>query len=392
MADIATIQGGGTPSRAELAYFGGDVPWVTPTDLPAVGKIDVLGDVSESLSEAGLANSSARLIPAGSVLFSSRASIGKIAVTDRSCATNQGFINLTPKIDTVCPWFLAYLLGRYTGELKTLAGKTTFLEIPRGRFKDFEVEIPPLPEQHRIVARIKECMERVEEIEGLRDQASREAAAIEFACFHDGLIEGIEQQGWPVLQLGEVAKSFRYGTSAKAHEQPIGQPVLRMGNLQAGYLETVNLKYIDLPADEASRYKLSVGDVLINRTNSLELVGKAATFDVAEGDWLYASYLVRVEVDRDRVLPAFVTAVINSSMGRDYVLKTARRAIGMVNLNAKEMAKFPIPVPSLSDQEAVVERLRVARTLAKELRSSMADPEVGFLRQSVLRKAFAGEL
>lgn len=264
--------------------------------------------------------------------------------------------------------------------------------VPEDYLGNAEIPLPSLPEQRRVVARIKECMERVEEIEGLRNQAAREAAGIEFACFHDGLIEGIEEQGWPVLQLGEVAKSFRYGTSTKAHEQPTGLPVLRMGNLQAGYLDIASLKYIDLPPDEASRYKLSVGDVLINRTNSLELVGKAATFDLAEGDWLYASYLVRVEVDRDRVLPEFVTAVINSSMGRDYVLKTARRAIGMVNLNAKEMAKFPIPVPSLADQEAVVERLRTARTLAKELRSSMTDPEVGFLRQSILRKAFAGEL
>ena len=116
LADIATILGGGTPSRAEPSYFGGDLPWVTPTDLAPIGKIVALGDVAESLTRTGLQNSSAKLIPAESVLFSSRASIGKIAVTDRVCATNQGFINLTPKKDIVCPWFLAYLLGRYTSD------------------------------------------------------------------------------------------------------------------------------------------------------------------------------------------------------------------------------------------------------------------------------------
>ena len=99
LADVATIQGGGTPSRSEPSYFGGNLPWVTPTDLEPIGKIVPLGDVAETLTSAGLQNSSAKLIPAGSVLFSSRASIGKIAVTDRECATNQGFINLTPKPD-----------------------------------------------------------------------------------------------------------------------------------------------------------------------------------------------------------------------------------------------------------------------------------------------------
>ena len=165
-----------------------------------------------------------------------------------------------------------------------------------------------------------------------------------------------------------------------------------MGNLQGGYLDISDLKYVDLPATEAARYKLKVGDVLINRTNSLELVGKAATFGVEDGEWLYASYLVRVEVDRVRVSPDFVTSVINSTLGRDYVLKTARRAIGMVNLNAKEMAKFPIPAPSLDEQERVVARLMNARSLAEELRTSISSTEMGFLRRSILQRAFAGEL
>jgi restriction endonuclease S subunit len=203
---------------------------------------------------------------------------------------------------------------------------------------------------------------------------------------------GIEDKGWPILTLGDVAKSFRYGTSSKAHSQPEGVPVIRMGNLKGGYLDLSDLKYVDLPATETARYKLDAGDILINRTNSLELVGKAATFAAEDGVWIFASYLVRVEVDRKRVLPEFVTSVINSTLGRDYVLRTARRAIGMVNLNAKEMAKFPIPVPPLDQQEQIVARLTRARGLAKELRTSITGHEIGFLRGSILHRAFAGEL
>ena len=132
--------------------------------------------------------------------------------------------------------------------------------------------------------------------------------------------------------------------------------------------------------------------MLINRTNSLELVGKAATFNISDGDWVFASYLVRVEVNKSVALPEFVTAVINSRIGRDYVNRTARRAIGMVNLNAKEMAKFPMPMPSLESQLEIVEQLRTARQAATELRSIMANPGLPMLRQSVLRRAFAGEL
>jgi type I restriction enzyme S subunit len=94
--ELANIQGGGTPSRSDDSFFGGGIPWVTPTDLPGIGRVATLMGTKETLSVSGVQNSAARLIPPGSVLFSSRATIGKIAVTEFECATNQGFINLTP--------------------------------------------------------------------------------------------------------------------------------------------------------------------------------------------------------------------------------------------------------------------------------------------------------
>jgi len=329
------------------------------------------------------------------VLYSKlRPYLNKVVVPDDPGVGTSELIPLVPT-ERLDREFLAHYL-RSPDFVKFANANTRGANLPRiamGEFWAHSIPVPPtLAEQRRIVSRIKACMERVEEIEGLRDRAKREAAGIELACFHDSLMEGIESKGWPVLALGDVAKSFRYGTSAKAQSQAEGLPVIRMGNLQGGYLDLSDLKYVDLPATEAARYKLNVGDILINRTNSLELVGKAATFGVEDGVWIYASYLVRVEVDRKRVMPEFVTSVLNSTLGRDYVLRTARRAIGMVNLNAKEMAKFPIPVPSLDQQEQIVARLMGARRLAEELRTSITGPEIGFLRSSILQRAFAGEL
>ena len=144
------------------------------------------------------------------------------------------------------------------------------------------------------------------------------------------------------MRLRDLTKSSKYGTSVKAGPKPVGTPILRMGNIVEGHLDFSNIKYVDLPEADKRKYSLLSGDVLINRTNSLELVGKAATFDQEDGEWVYASYLVRIRVDTKWVLPEFVTATINSRIGRRYVLETARRAIGMVNINAREMAGFPV--------------------------------------------------
>ena len=392
LEDVAVLVGGGTPSRAKQEYFGGNVPWVTPTDLLRVGTVRLLGAVAENITEAGLRNSSATLVPPGTVLFSSRASIGKIAVADRECSTNQGFCNFVPKSGVIDPWYLAYYLSVSTEDIVALARKTTFKEVSRKKLRSFDIPVPPLEEQRRLVRRIAECLKRIDEIRRLRDEGIRESNAIEPSVFHDFLHDGRGTLRWPLVRLGDVTKSSRYGISQKAKLEPIGVPILRMGNIVRGYLDCAALKYIDLSDYLKRKYLLYPGDVLINRTNSLELVGKAATFDREEGDWVYASYLVRVQVDTKRVLPEFVTATINSHIGREYVLKTARRAIGMVNINAKEMAGFPIPLPPLAVQQNLVARMDKVRRVSQQIRSEFGAADADCLNGAVLRKAFAGGL
>ena len=392
LEDVAVLVGGGTPSRAKAEYFGGHVPWVTPTDLPPRGTVRFLGTVAENIAEAGLRNSSAKRVPPGTVLFSSRASIGKIAITNRECSTNQGFCNFVPKHGVVDSWYLAYYLCSETDKISALAGKTTFKEVSRKKLRTFGIPVPPLEEQCRIVQCISECTRRIDEIRQLRNEEVHESKAIESAIFHDFLHDGRGVLRWPLVRLGDLTKSSKYGSSSRAQLEPAGVPILRMGNIAGGYLDFSDLKYVELPDEQKRKYLLYPGDVLINRTNSLELVGKAATFDRRDGEWIYASYLVRIQVDTKRVLPEFVTATINSRIGREYVLSTARRAIGMVNINAKEMAGFPISLPALDVQRELVDRLAEVRRLSQQIRSGLGAADANELSSAVLRKAFAGEM
>ena len=210
--------------------------------------------------------------------------------------------------------------------------------------------------------------------------------------FHDFLHDGDKTPRWPLVRLGDLTKSSKYGISTKAEKKHIGIPMLRMGNIVDGYLDFSDIRYVELPEDQKQKYLLYPGDVLINRTNSLELVGKAATFDRDDGDWVYASYLVRIRVDTSQVLPEYVTATINSRTGRDYVLATARRAIGMVNINAKEMAGFPISLPPLDIQRKFIDRLAEARRIGQQIRTGLRVADSDDLGDAVLHKAFIGEL
>lgn len=388
LADIATIQGGGTPSRAEPAYFGGDLPWVTPTDLAPIGKIVALGNVAESLTSPGLQNSSAKLIPAGSVLFSSRASIGKIAVTDRECATNQGFINLTPKAGSVCPWFLAYLLGRYTSDLIQLAGKTTFLEIPRGKFKDFEVAIPPLPEQRRIVVRIKECMERVEEIESNATTVARELDALFPALLNERFAAIRDAHGSRLLEdVADIRGGSSLPEGTTIDEGASSVLLVKVGDMNAdGNERTIDVAREFLPMAKAGRGTIQAGAVIFPKrggaiaTNKKRLLGRPALLDPN-----LMAVVAKREVLRPDYLYYWCLALDLSKLSNGGVIP---------QLNRKDLAPLELPVPDTSVQGQIVEELQQAEHHCSQLKIEFesAQADRARLRKAVLRKAFAGEM
>lgn len=150
LGDIATVVGGGTPSRSQPNYWNGDIPWATPTDVTRLSG-RVISKTASAITNSGLANSSATLLPANSLLVTTRATIGACAISRISMATNQGFQNLVPK-KGVCVEFLYYLIQYHTRNLERLGAGSTYLEIPKRVFSKFAVYLPPLTEQRRIAA------------------------------------------------------------------------------------------------------------------------------------------------------------------------------------------------------------------------------------------------
>ena len=151
IGDVAEVVGGGTPSTRNAGNFDGDVPWLTPKDLSG-SPARVVARGSRNLSRAGLANSSARLVPPGAVLLSTRAPIGYVAIAGGEVSTNQGFRNLLPR-GRVRSDFLYYWLKANTEALERHAVGTTFRELPGSVLKRIRIPLPPLPEQ-RAVGRV----------------------------------------------------------------------------------------------------------------------------------------------------------------------------------------------------------------------------------------------
>ncbi len=153
LGEVCAVVGGGTPRRKNAAYFGGPIPWATPTDVTGLGGLPI-ESTRETLTETGLHESSARLVPAGTILLTSRATIGYTAIAAVPMATNQGFANLTCQ-QRLIPEYLACWLRLRRDWLVQLAGYTIFRELPKSTLRKIAIPLPPLARQHRFAGIVR---------------------------------------------------------------------------------------------------------------------------------------------------------------------------------------------------------------------------------------------
>jgi len=170
---------------------------------------------------------------------------------------------------------------------------------------------------------------------------------------------------YPLTPLRELVTAVQYGISSLASERNDGFPILRMNNLQNDGWDLSDVKYIKLSDKEANAYRVRKGDILFNRTNSKELVGKCEVFR-EEGHWVFASYLIRVRLDSTRIEPDFASIFFNTEAGRVQINRVSRQIIGMANINAEELRDLLIPCPTLPAQQALVKAMGKARKSREE--------------------------
>jgi type I restriction enzyme, S subunit len=196
--------------------------------------------------------------------------------------------------------------------------------------------------------------------------------------------------GWAAASVEQLTSLVEYGSSAKTNEDSTGVPVLRMGNIVNGEFLFDVLKYLPQDHNEFPKLFVEPGDVLFNRTNSPELVGKTAVFKGALQPHSYASYLIRMRVVQGYV-PVFLAAFINSTHGREWVKKVVTQQVGQANVNGTKLQALVVPLPPSDEQIRIVaeleRRVSLVRSVESEVDANLKRAQA--LRQATLAKAFA---
>jgi len=259
----------------------------------------------------------------------------------------------------------------YQRDINNNTTGTTRKRISRKNLEQVSIPIPPLPEQEKIVSEL-DCLSRL--IEKKRQQL-KELDALAQSIFYEMFGNPVEnERGWEVKKLGEVTNSVNYGTSFPANEGG-AFTYLRMNNLTYnGYIDLNDTKKIDVPEKDLEKYIVRKGDVLFNRTNSKELVGKTALFNLDE-EMVIAGYIIRVRVNKKFVQPIYVVRYMNTPFMKSYFRGLCKGAVNQANINSKELNAIPIPLPPLPLQQTFAQKVEAIEKQKELIKQSIIEAE-----------------
>lgn len=409
MGDVADVVGGSTPPSKDPTNFAkeGGIPWITPADLSGYQGM-YIGRGARSLSEKGFAVSSAMMLPSGSVLFSSRAPIGYVAIASNPLCTSQGFKSfvLSAGLDSRYVYF-------YLKYIKPLAEEsatgTTFKELSGVAAGQLPLTVAPTNEQKRIaqklegtIASVEACRDRIHRIPALlkrlRQSIITTAASgdltAEWRSNSRRDVTGSAGSEWSKARLSDLCENQRqitYGVIKLGPEVENGTPCLRTSDVRWLRVDTAGMRRIAPSLSlKHARTILRGGEVLVNVRGTLG--GVAVTSREMTG-WNVSREIAVVPVDSERILPTFLAFWIGSSASQRWLARV-RKGVAYVGINIQDLRNLPVEVPPLEEQQEIIRRVSDLFSYVDQLegRYTAILQQLERITPTLLTKAFRGEL
>ena len=399
LTSCARLESGHTPSRYHPEWWGGQIPWISLTDIRDLdGR--VAHETREYTNEAGIANSAARVLPAGTVVLSRTASVGFVTIMGREMATSQDFVNWVcgPDLD---PRFLAYLFRASRPYLRSLSSGAIHQTIYMPTVEAFEVCIPELKEQQRIASSLDEQLSAVERARAAAE-AQLEAAKALPVAWARSVFEHSEQCGAQRLSLKELSNAHDafsdgpFGSNLKTeHYTATGARVVRLQNIGRGEFLDADKAYVSHEHfGHLQRHHVYGGDVVIAALgDGARPAGRACIVPNDLGPGLVKADCFRIRLPHDVILPEYLVAYLNSPEALRRVSELMRGAT-RPRVNLEMLRQLVVPVPSLAVQRDLVAALhhRTARALMIQAAGEQQLRAVLALLAALLRRAFSGDL
>ena len=381
LKNVGSVISGGTPKTSEPSYWGDDIAWVTPADL-GKNNAKTISCGARSISFDGLSNSSAKKIPAGSVIYSSRAPIGHIAIANNEITTNQGCKSLAPNFELITTDWAYYSLIARTKDIQHRATGTTFKEISGTGFGATQIPLPPLEEQQRIVAKLEKAFYEIERAE----QAYNELQELKDKLKSKILQKAMEGKLVPQLnsepaveQIGAAPKEVPFeipakwkwvnfdnllkiisGTSYSKNDivdssNDTAVRIMRGGNLRKGIVSTLNDDvFVNSGLHDLNKEVQNTDIVVVASTGSQTVIGRAAVYSGYESIQIGA--FLRILRPKNKDFFPYLKYIFFSNYYINHIRASAKGS-NIKNLKQQYFSELYIPLPPLEEQKRIVAKI-----------------------------------
>ena len=402
------IEGGSTPTPDEVNWDG-DITWVTPADLSGLPSL-FLDTSKRTITATGLASCGTTLLPAGSLILSTRAPIGSLAIASISMCTNQGCKGLMPNANAFAAYF-AFVLLAAKGELNNRGRGSTFLEISGDELSRFSVPTPPFTEQTQIARFLDHETARIdaliEEQQRLIELLKEKRQAVISHAVTKGLDPTVPMKDSGVEWLGEVPAHWVVGplrwyatiqggiAKGKDYEgrETVSLPYLRVANVQNGFVDLAEVKEISVLESEIGRYSLRSGDVLMNEGGDNDKLGRGTVWQGQIEPCLHQNHVFAIRPN-SFLSAEWLTAFTQCDQARGYFFLNSKQSTNLASISASNVMSLALPIPSVAEQTVILSILNQSRVAHEEL-VNLATSTVEFLkerRSALISAAVTGKI
>ncbi|WP_337084894.1 restriction endonuclease subunit S [Elizabethkingia anophelis] len=388
--DIGIVVSGGTPSTKKSEYWNGNIPWITPADLSNHEEA-FISKGKRNISQEGLDSSSAYLLPENSIVFSSRAPIGYVAITKSKLATNQGFKNLILFSNLINPKYVYYYLKTVKNLAEEMASGTTFLELSATKFKQIPFPLTSIEEQNRIVERIEELLSELEKANSDLKNAQIKTSLLLKKILNEGLSK--INSKFKNYSLNEICENITDGSHFSPKTVVEGEPYITVRDIHNDRINFENCKRISIESfQELKKNGCSprYNDVLFSKDGT---VGKVLLNDYKQ-EFVVLSSLAILTPKKDIVLPKYLYYYLKSDLFLNQAL-TSKKGVAIKRVVLRDLKELALNIPlSIDEQLNIVdeieEKLANTNILLDEIKLNIESNN--FLYRKILREAFQGKL
>ncbi|WP_175692396.1 restriction endonuclease subunit S [Burkholderia ambifaria] len=383
-AEVASIVGGGTPSKDIAGYWGGDIPWASVKDFVGCR----LRKTQDYITRRAVKESATNLVPAGTLITPTRMALGRVAFFDCDVAINQDLKAIFPK-PSLRKEFLFYWFQDNAERIEAAGTGSTVKGIRLEVLRDFLLALPPLAEQSKIAAILTAVDDKLDVIARQIEVTQTLKRGLMQTLF-SRKVGGGSDEDWLVVPLREVAE-VRTGVAKgkKGLKVPVELPYLRVANVQDGHIDLSEVKTIAVEASQVERYALRSGDVLMTEGGDFDKLGRGDVWEGKIFPCLHQNHVFAVRPDPKKLNSYFLAALAASDYGKQYFLSCAKRTTNLASINSSQLKAFPVLLPPLEIQKEISEVVDAANDKVAVLESRQA--ALQNLKRGLMRKLLTGE-